>query len=1193
MKFKRVLLILPLVLLFIVARAQTVSMQVNNAPLEKVFTDVQTLTGYNIVANYDIIRSAKPVTIKATNMPLEKFMAQVLKEQQLDFFIRSKTITVIRKSSSNKITDADNATEPDLVTGIVRDTAGNPLAGAHIAIMGKSYVATTNEQGRYQIKAAKGEVLLVTYIGYKPMQMQVTDESSVLNATLLPVVAQLNEYVVEVSTGYQQLKKTQLTGAFATLDRKSYLQSVPPSGNIIENMEGRIAGLVLKVNNSNVYDDNASPFTIRGVSTFQAIKKPLIVLNGYPTEINIESINPYDVESITVLKDAAAAAIYGVRASNGVVVINTRKGTNSKPQFHLNAAYTWRPKPDFKKLNLASGKDYVDFEMAYATKKFIEQGMDKEYLDMTNGTYTPVFSIADDLYYGRISQSKADEMLAPYINYDNTDDFKRLFMQNQQLRTIDFSMNGGNTGSNYFLGINRVDNQRSDKFSNFSKTVLNYRGGYDFMKIFTLDVQGIYANTNDERVPVPDYTSFRPYQHFRDANGNALPAYLSPYNGAYYGFDGQYGTLGADRNAANMAMGLYDSWYYPYQEMLESKTTNKSNMLRLQGNLRAKITPALHLELGGVFERELSTLTDYASENAWTTRLMLNYYADRDPLTDKPIFRFPQGGVNKTTDMLTTTYTTRAQLTYNKQFGGVHDISLLGGTEIRRLTTSSRLNTTFGYDNNTLSMKPADLSLIGNRMIFPAYSDELVPMSSFADDYTSFSDFFRETYFDDRFVSWYANGAYSYNDRYNMTGSIRIDQSNLFGSDPKFRYTPLWSAGFSWNAHNENFLVGANWLQELRLRLSAGYNGNIIKLSGPYTILGTSLNNYVPNPEIGYYVTTLRNNQLRWEKTMNYNVGVDFGVLDRRLSGSIDYYIKRGKDIFSSIQIDPTKGFNNALMNNASIENRGLDINLNTVNITAGKFRWQTQITGSFNNSKVLKVANMFNGFYDFTRVTYPENQVGYPISAVFGHNYLGLNSQGQPTVAGPDGKPVVLSYNPKRDVPFSSMRFMGVNDPRYVLGLNNQFTYHDFSLNFLIMYYGGNVARIAPPTIYDDRPVNGIQDMWKQPGDEQHTNIPGFPPAYGEPGYFSVFTGYGYGTQFFRKMDFLVLRNVTLTWDVNDQLAKRVHLNKPKVIFQVQNPYKFVFSGNDVDPETLNYLTGQRGLPIVPSYTLSLNLNF
>ncbi|RBL89528.1 SusC/RagA family TonB-linked outer membrane protein [Chitinophaga flava] len=1195
---KRIMLLLTTALLHVSfsVMAQVVTIKTAGAPLEQVFTDLEKQTGYTVVANYDIIRKARPVTVTAQQMPLESFLSAVLKDQGLDYFIRSKTVTITRKTADKQpAADVTAIQTNPAVTGVVTDSTGTPLPGATIAIQGKPGFAPTDGSGRFSIKAVPGETLLVTFLGYQPVLVKVMPGQQDLHVIMKPVVAQLGEYVVEVSTGYQKLKKTQLTGAFTVIDRKTYLQSVPVTGNIIENMEGRMAGLVLNMNQTGVTDpSNASPFTIRGVSTFQAVKKPLIVLNGYPTEINIESLNPYDIESITVLKDAAAAAIYGVRASNGVVVINTRKGLDSKPQFHLTAAMTVKPKPDYRKLGLLTGKGYVDFEIASAFNSMKRGELSKEALDAANGTYTPVFSIADDLYNGHITQQEADKLLAPYEQYDNTDDYKRLFLQNQQLRTIDFSFNGGNRNATYFLGVNRVDNQRGEKFSAFDKTSINYRGAFDFMKIFTLDVQSIFSTLNDKRVPIPEYTSFRPYQHFLDDAGNPLPAYLSPYNDSYYGFDGQYGTISPERNAENMKMGLYDTYYYPYQEMFESSTHLKQNIYRLQGNLRAKVMPGLQLELGGVFERQQGTLTDWASENANQTRLMLNYYAARDPYTDKPLFRFPQGGVNKTTESLINTYTVRGQATYNKLLNDKHDLSFLAGGEVRRLTTSSRLSTVFGYDGNTLSMKPVDLSLIGNREVSPEYKDVLIPVDyGYLDDYTMFRDFFRETYQDDRFISGYANGGYTYDERYSITGSLRIDQSNLFGTDPRFRYTPLWSAGFSWNLHREQFMAVHTWIDELKMRLSAGYNGNIIKLSGPYTILGAAINNLTPNTLVGYGIKTLRNNQLRWEKTLNYNAGLDFGFWQRRVYGSIDYYIKKGTDIFSSLGIDATKGMSNAALNNASIINKGLDININTVNISGKKFKWQTQVTGSFNQSKVLNVANQFTGFYDFTRVGYPENVVGYPISAVFAHNYLGLNKNGQPIVRGEDGKPLVLSFGPRVDVPFSSLKYMGVNDPRYVLGLNNRFDFGDVNLSFLIMYYGGNVARVKPPSIFGDRPLEGIQNYWKQPGDEQHTMIPGLPVEYGEPGYYTVRTGYDYAQQFFRKMDFLVLRNVTLGWDVNEKLAKKAGLLNPRLVFQVQNPFKYVFSGNDIDPETLNYLSGTRGLPVVPAYTLSLNVNF
>ncbi|MBC9914943.1 SusC/RagA family TonB-linked outer membrane protein [Chitinophaga varians] len=1171
-------------------KAQTVTVRVANQPLDRVLTSVERQTGYTIVANYDIIRNSRPVSITAQQMPLERFLSAVLKEQGLDYFIRSKTITITTKTTQN-LRGAVALAPGHEVTGTVTDSAGLPLPGASIAVAGRPGFASTDNAGRFKIQAVSGETLQITFVGYQPVRVKVTTTNHHMGVVMQPVASQLGEYVVEVSTGYQKLKKTQLTGAFATVDRKTYLQNVPVAGNIVENMEGRMAGLMLNMNQSG--GTGAGLFTIRGISTFQAIKKPLIVLNGYPTEIDIETINPYDIESITILKDAAAAAIYGVRASNGVVVITTLKGKESKPQFHLNVALSLKPRPDYNKLNFAKGKEFVDYEIARSFNIIETSELTKKVIDESHGTYTPVFSAADDVYHGRMTREQADKLLEPYANYDNTADYKRLFLQNQLLRTIDFSLSGGSRQATYFLGINRVDNQRGERFSSFDKTNINYRGSFEFMKIFNLDVQSIFSTINDKSVPIPDYTWLRPYQRFLDDDGKPLPTMLSPYYRSFYGADGPYGTISAKRNADNIAMGLYDMYYYPYQEMFESSSQSRQNIYRLQGNLRARVLPGLQLEVGGVYERQQGNQTNWASENAYQTRVMLNYFAEKRAGSDRPVFRIPQGGVNKVTESLIAAYTIRGQASYNKRLGSRHDLSFLLGGEARRLTTSSRLNTVFGYDGNTLSMKPVDMTLMSNQYSSPYYTDVLVPSWGYMQDNTSYGDFFSESYQDDRFLSGYANGAYTYDERYSVTGSLRVDQSNLFGSDPRYRYTPLWSAGFSWNMHREKFMPHWPWVDELKWRVAAGYNGNIIKLSGPYTILGASINSTIPNPVVGYNIRTLRNDQLRWEKTLNYNIGLDFAFLQRRVYGSIDYYIKKGMDIFSPLAIDATKGMANALVNNASLINKGVDISLNTVNVNRKRFRWETQLTGSFNRSEVLNVSNQFTGFANYDRVTRPENMVGYPLNAVFAHDYLGVNDKGQPTVRGEDGKPVVLSGSPKRDVPFSALKYMGQTTPRYVLGISNRFDIGQVNCSFLLMYYGGHVARVAPPYLYAYRPSVGVNNYWKKPGDEANTMMPPFFPPDASPDYWYVLTGYQYGQQYFRKMDFIVLRNVTVGWDVGQRLAKRLGLISPRVALQVQNPFKYTFSGNDIDPETLGLSSGQPGLPVVPAYTFSLNVNF
>lgn len=1199
----RILLTMKLIIVLIFAgllqvqaagHAQTISYRANNVSLKEVMSVVKQQTGYVFFyRNQDVARSM-PVTVSLQNTPLFAALDLIFRDQPLSYSVTGNTIVLKRKPAALAIRTSGTVEQAAIdISGRVRNEHGEPVV-ATISVKGSNKATSTNEQGEFELRDVEpNAVLIVTAVNIETKEVRIEGQNF-LEIQVQSRIAAFEEVVV--STGYQTLNRTQLTGSYSTINKDIYMQSVPVSGNMVENLEGKIPGLILNVNQSRsswLEPDNTSPFSIRGVSTLQAIKKPLIVLNGFPTEIDIESINPYDIESITVLKDAASAAIYGVRASNGVIVINTKRGISGKPVFHFTAALSYRPKPDYKKLNLLSGRDYIDFEAASGIWDIENEFMDKDFIDMMNGTYTPVFSITDDLYHGLISQDEADKLYNQLAGYDNTDDYKKLFLQNEFLQTYDLNFSGGSDRATYFLGVNRVDNDQSAKGANYNKTILNYRGTFDLGRKIRLDVQTYYTNINTVRRPIPDFKQLKPYQKFFNDDGTPAAAFFSPFNDQFFGFGQSYGTLGTAQNDANIAMGLYDAYYYPYQQMFEEVTRSKSDILRAQANLKAPIAAGLNLEVGGVFEKQNDQMTHLATENDYQTRLMLNYFAKPDPFTGQPIFQIPQGGVKQTRRHDISSFTLRAQLNYNKLINADHQLSLLGGTEVRKITNEGNLSTVFGYDDDMLTTKPADLTLLSNFNYFPEYYDVLVPMLSFPMDQSFYTDYFDNTYRDDRFLSYYANGAYTYKSKYTATGSFRIDQSNLFGTDPKFRFTPLWSAGVSWNILREGFMDDQKTLDELKLRAAVGYNGNILKGSGPFNILRSNINTLLPNPPVGYAISTPRNNALRWEKTFNFNVGVDFGMFDGRISGSADYYIKRGKDIFSNIESDPTFGFSNLKTNNASIENRGIDFSIYTLNVVRRNFSWLSQITASFNKSKVIDIRNKYSGFYMFTRAGGAENIVGHPMNSVLALDYAGLNEMGQPMVRDQDGKLVVVSFTEQTDVDFSALKFAGVNDPRYVAGFNNQFNIGNFSLSALLMYYGGHVGLVQPPGISDDRPEKGIENFWKQPGDEATTNIPGFGGAYGTPEYIDNRIGYQYGIQFVRKFDYIALRDVTLTYNLKQAFFAKAGFTNPRVILQVQNAGKHVFSGNDLDPETFDFVSGKRGLPLAPTFTFSISTNF
>ena len=1176
-------------------KGQTITLKSDKVTYGQIFREIQRQTGYDVLLRTEGFNLEKHFQIDFYNTPLNDVLKWVKSSENVDYSLDDKTIIIRAKQVASSGGRFMNMHVID-VKGRVTDDSGKPLPNATVRVKGTNNVILTNDNGEFLMRGiADNSLLVITYLGYRDKEVRAKKDDFL--QIRLSLLSQSLEEIAVVSTGYQTLKKSQLTGAYATIDRETYQQSVPVAGNIISNMEGRLAGLMLNVNQSrNLWGDrnNTSPFVIRGISTFQAIKKPLIVLNGYPTEIDIESINPYDIESVTILKDAASAAIYGVRASNGVVVINTRKGAQGKPKISFTTAFSTSPKANYDKLKLLRGRDYIDFERATSMNDIENNFMSKAYIDERNGTYTPVFSITDDLYNGRITEVQADKLFDELAAYDNTNDYKKLFLQNTFYQSYDLNVSGGGTNSTYFFGVNHQNNRLEEKFSGFNKTNINYRGTFEFSKRVSLDVQNLYSTIRTNSASVPSYMDFKPYQPFFNVDGSPAFSYYAPFNQKYYGFGMKQGTISAERNQLNMEMGLYDQMYYPYQEMFESRYNSNNQMYRGQGNLKINLLNGLDLDLGGIYEVGRNQGVSFATENAYETRIMLNYFAQRDPISGRPMFNVPQGGTNRTEDAKVSSYTLRSQLTYNKQLQEKHDISLLLGMEQRKNTLSNKLNTVFGYNNKMLTIKATDLTLLGNHNYSPGYVSEIVSgLYGYVVDQTTFDDFFKETYSDDRFLSYYANAAYTYKNKYTATGSLRIDQSNLFGEDPKFRYTPLWSAGVSWNIRNEDFMKDISWFDELKIRVAGGYNGNIKKGSGPFNLLTAGINNYLINPVIGYRISAPRNDELRWEKTFNFNTGLDFGLFEGRLSGALDYYVKRGTDIFAPIESDPTKGFSNLLTNNASIENRGIDLNISTVNIKRETFYWKTQLTGSFNKSKVLKVRNTFRGFFNFSRAGGAENIEGQPMNSILTLNYLGLNESGQPMVKDENGNPVILGWDPQVDVPLTAMNFSGVNDPKYVLGFNNQLGLGNFSLSALIMYYGGHMALISPPNIFDDRPVEGAQNYWKKPGDEALTNIPGFGGAYGTPEYIQVRDGYFRGQQFVRKMDFLALRNITLTYNMPDVTVRKLGLSNTKLIFQVQNPAKYVFSGNDVDPETLDFVGGRRGLPTVPFYTFSLTTSF
>ena len=1177
MKFTASILLLSVMTASASTFAQKITLTVKQGSFEAVLKAIHQQSGYDFICTDELLEKTIPVNVRLHDATLQDALASIVNGQPLIYEIDDKV--VFFKPRPRTMVDTKTNLNPAIdVTGHVVDEKAKPLPGATIQVksenLSEARVTVTNSEGYFYLKGIDEKaILIIRFVGYKTAEVPVQKNMMV---ALSPDMNKLQEVVV--SNGYQRIAKDRLTGAAAGLNQDQYQQRVAVTGNFLESLEGKVAGLV--------YNQQTGQLSIRGVSTFNAVNQPLIVVDGFPTNIDLTTINPQDIISISVLKDAAAASIYGVRASNGVIVVETRRGKSGKNIINVNATTAVQTKPDFGYLKYAPASEFAQLESdAIIAGK--QQSLLNLYAQFLGAPLDPVQQARVSQYLGSITADQANQQIAAIGSYDNLKDYEHLFYRDRITNNINVDASGGTAKSTYLLGFNYVGDRLNQKRADNHRYMVNLANTFELNSRMKFDFKSIYTNSTNSSGAVPSYTSFSPYERLTDDNGNALPVTFGPDNTG-----STVNAVNAANNNKNLSLGLYDERYFPYAEFQSNSITLKSSSIQLQGRLNTRLTNWLTFDLGGNYQNQNLTNDKLMDQQAFNTRLLLNLSASKDPTTGLASFiNIPQGSILRRNNQQTVGYTVRGQFNVNKTFNnGDHDLSAILGVEQRKTTNNGYLNTYFGYDGQTLLTKPYNLvalnSLGSSNPSFSSVKNMVllnIPRTS--------TGYFNITNNDNRFMSDYAQVTYVYKQKYIATGSIRFDQSNLFGTDPQYRDRALWSAGLGWRLHKENFLKDVAWIDELKLRASTGFTGNIPNSgTGKYLLLTSGVNTNIFGSPSYYTVSNPENDALRWEVTKNYNIGLDYSLFNSRISGAIDYYIKKSTDLYGSADADPTLGFNAIVTNTASIRNKGLEFSMNSLNIINKSFSWRTGVTASFNKNEVTAVkATPFGASYDYISGT--QYVVGKPMNSLFSYNYGGLTNLGQPFVLTRTGAKVIINGT-DLDVTQSDLISNGTTSPKYVIGLNNQFSLGSFDFSFLFMYYGGHVMRVQPP-------VSGLQgaiNYWKKPGDEAITLIPALPASSASlPSYYSPFATYGYeyASQFVRRADYIKLRDLVLTYNIRSNALNRIGIVQPQIRLQAQNAFKYTFSGNDIDPEAIDPVSGKRTLGAEPYYSISLYFKF
>ncbi|MXV50353.1 SusC/RagA family TonB-linked outer membrane protein [Pedobacter sp. HMF7647] len=945
---------------------------------------------------------------------------------------------------------------------VLRAGSDRPLAGATVVSRRSGQQVSAGADGGFKLNVLLPDTLAVSFVGFSRKLVPVGSLVS-LRVVLEENGGMLDEVVV--STGYQRLSPERTTGAFSAIgkDQLNYRTST----GIIDRMEDFAAGVSFNRGVGGTAGVNASRtgISVRGQSTLFARGDPLVVLDNFPYTGDIDNINPNDVESVTVLKDAAAASIWGAQAGNGVIVITTKKGRyNQRTQLSVNGNVTVARRPDLFYVPQMSSSDYIDME-----EKLFGEGYYQE-LEQTPG-YPGLTPVVELLIAGRDGVMPASEVssrIDALLGVDTRTDLRDYFYQTALLQQYAGSLSGGTAGQRFNLSVGYDHNRYQQVGNSYSRVTVNGNYSYGFFKNkLELQTGLYYTGSRNElnraaQVTFPNYHSVYPYADLVDGSGRALAVE----------------TIRPEAAAYAASKGLLDWSYRPYEEVGLSDNRLKDLNYLVNAGLTWHVLPGLNGSLLYQYGRDELRGRNLQAQGTYYTRNEINRLTavDADGNLIRPV---PLGGILDESSTETLQQNFRAQLDFERVLGGRHRVSALVGYERRQSDGSSVQWRSYGYD----------------------VTHEAAQVVDYLGMYTSFLDPYDDSqqlvYLDERGgaalrnLSYYANGAYTFDNRYTASGSLRFDQSNIFGVNTNQKGVPLYSVGLGWNVSNEPFFKLA-WLPYLKLRASLGENGNVDNSLSAYPTAayenGTTTLTRLPYARL----INPPNPDLRWERVRTWNVGLDFNLRNSVLGGSIDYYRKRGLDLIGQTPYPPSSGITSFKGNYASTSGSGLELTLNSRNLD-GVFKWYSGLVLTFQHDEVTGYSQQAtaSNVFSFAPVK------GKPLYSVFSYPWAGLDGQtGQPqgTV---DGQ-LSTDYAAIRNTPVTAMDYNGPARPATFGALRNTFLFKGFSLSANISFRLGYYIR-TQSVVYSDvlsgQGSNGdYEKRWMKPGDESLTSVPGLP---------------------------------------------------------------------------------------------------
>ena len=1175
---------------------QKVSIQMKEVTLDKVFKEMSRQVKCSFLFNYNMVRQKGRITVDARNQELSRLLDELLPGLGMEYVLDEDVIIVREKIASPQKNELE-------VKGIVVDANGKTLPGVTIRLKGTNLGTSTDGKGAFTLKLPEQEeiILVFSFVGMKTEEVKFVGQPDI-RLVMYEEKMSMEEVVV---TGYQVIDKRTLTSSISTI-KADELEKMGVL-TVDQMLEGKAPGLL--ITNLSALPGAAPKIRIRSSGTFTGTREPLWVIDGIiyedpvplsPAEINsydnvnlignaITGLNPQDIESINILKDASATAIYGTRAANGVIVITTRRGKSGQAVVSYSGSMNAVVRPHYSDFNLMNSKQRID-----VSREIYERGMG---YPSDNNLYTPQGyekALLDYWKYGDFSTFQKEVGRLEGLNYDWFGELYRPAINHSH----SVNVSGGNDNARYYFSVG-YDNQRgTEKGVDLNRITSRANIDIDLRKnlllSFGMDGSVQKATYNHTSISV-----------FDEAYNRSRAVEAKDENGELCYIDRVLNT-----GSSKQEMGHYNI----LNEMQNSHRRIDNKAYNFNVTLNWEVIKGIKISSRFSYRNTTNITEEWIKDNTFFMARLRSYDEFREDIDNAYMQQYslvPFGGIFSGGQTTQEALSIRNQLNLVKVLNEKHVFNL----NITQEASSTKYKGVTGWqspgynhDGGRKFIPLPNLSQYGGSFDLADYTYQAV-LKWFTEEgaggnsvYPTVTDNLRNM------LSWTGIFTYSFDDRYIANFNIRSDGSNTFGQYERYKFKPSWSASVRWNLHKENFLNAVGRIDELAIRGSYGFRGTSPTASPYLTLTYYGRNNAVYMPEYTSQLASFPNANLRWEKTATVNAGIDFAFFGNRLSGALDYAYSKSTDLLLQRPVSLVNGSDMQYYNGGSKKDYALELNVRGEIIRTKNWGWSVNFNLSREKENITQGTNVIPG--QITIDDYLNGSIlmeNFPIDGFFAYKFGALDEEGYPTF--PE---LFETYDSEYEKLQKALVYVGSRQPKLYGGFGTELSWKGFTLSTNFSYKAGRHVRLL--NLYrngQQMPLSGdnmrdeFVNRWRNPGDEERTNIPVLSTDAKEIGNATIGSDfvpggkystslwelYNYSNIRTAKGDFVRWQSLTLSWRCPQQFLKYVGLRSAVLRLQMQNLAVWTFDKNlkGQDPEQVESL----GLPVQPSYNVGLTISF